>query len=314
MKGTIKKFMVFSGLGIMTAFTSQTYASGFRMEFQSASVLADAGDAAVVEDASTNWYNSAGLIMLPRQAVFSLVDVYAPTSFFGTVSAPSTLSTLPPPVNLLGSNFLATGGASSHQNHPIPAFHLSFPINERFSAGFSMVAAWGLSEDYGENSILRYNLTRIYTKSIDLEPSIAMKINDQWSIGLGPDFHYFSAISKSHVRTEGAPPYGTVGDSIERFSADSWNYGGHAGILFRPSERTRIGLNYRTQIVMDLGGYADFKLNQGDSYETNTFRLRFTLPPTTTLSLYHEVTPRWAMMGTLAYDQWSALRDYHAQD
>lgn len=315
MKGIVKKVAGYSGLGLIAILSSQAHASGYRMEFQSPSVLADAGEAAVVEDAGTNWYNSAGLVDLPQQVVFSLMDVYAPTSFSGNVTAPSTLNMAPFPINTLASNFSGTGSASSHPNSYLPAFHYSVPLGKRFAAGVSTAPAWGFAEDYGEHSLVRYNLTKIYTKTIQISPSIAMRINDQWSFGLGPDFHYFSVQSRVHVRTQGTMvPPGTANDSISRFSADNWGFGGHAGILFRINEGTRIGVNYRTKMVMDLSGYSDFALNQMASYETGNFKLSFPLPPTTTLSVYHDVTPTWALMGTIAYDQWSVLKNYHAKN
>jgi long-subunit fatty acid transport protein len=49
-------------VGVMTSWSLQAAASGYKLEFQSAATLADSGDAAVVEDAGTNWYNSAGLV------------------------------------------------------------------------------------------------------------------------------------------------------------------------------------------------------------------------------------------------------------
>jgi len=315
MKKTIKRILGYSGLGLITVLSSQGYAAGYKLEFQSASVLADAGEAAVVEDAGTNWYNSAGLVYLPQQLVFSGIDVYAPTTFTGTVNAPSTLGIFPPPIGLLGSNFTATGSASSHPNTILPAFHYSYPINDCFAVGMTMSPAWGFTEDYGEGSILRYNATRIYTRTLDLGPSIAMKINRQWSIGFGPDFHYFSVQSKTHVRTEGLAPFGTPTDSFSRFTANRWGYGGHASILFRLDEATRIGLNYRSQIYMNLDGFSSFVLPGGGSiFESNAFKLALPLPPTTTLSVYRDINPCWAVMGTVAFDQWSYVRDYHARN
>lgn len=317
MKGFIRKIAGYSGLGLAAVFSTQVYASGYRMEFQSPSVLADGGDAAVVEDAGTNWYNSAGLVYLPQQLTFSVIDVYAPTSFSGNVTAPSTVGTLPPPFNAFGINFAKSGSASSHPNNMIPAFHYVLPLNDRFAAGLSVAPAWGFSENYGEHSLVRYSLTKVYTKTIDISPSLAMKINDKWSFGLGPDFHYFSVQTRAHVRTQGTLPglgIGTVNDSISRFSVDDWGFGGHGGILFRINEATRIGLNYRTKMVMSLSGYSDFALNRLANYETGMFKLNITLPPTTTFSVYHDVTPTWALMGTIAYDQWSVLRDYHAKN
>jgi long-chain fatty acid transport protein len=310
-----KRLFKLSALGLL-ALSSQLYAAGYRLEFQSASVLADAGEAAVVEDAGTNWYNSAGLVDLPMQVVMSGIDVYAPTTFHGTMDAPSTLNQFGPPISLFADNFAADGTASSHPNVFLPALHFSAPVSNCIALGLSVVPAFGFTEDYGENSLVRYNLTRVYTKTIDVSPSIAFKINPQWSLGFGPDIHYFSVQSKVHVRTQGtlAPFVGTVGDSSSRFTADDWAYGGHIGLLYKYSEATRIGLNYRSKMNMNLDGYSSFTLDQGAFYETNTFKLPIPLPASTTLSIYHDMSPCWALMGTIAYDQWSSIQNYHARN
>lgn len=311
MKGIMKRLVGMGSVGLITVLSSQVHAAGYKVEFQSASTLADAGEAAVVEDAGTNWYNAAGLVLLPQQVVYSLIDVYAPTTFSGNVSAPTTL---PPPLTPLGSSFTASGSASSHPNSLLPAIHYTQPLMERLYVGFSIVPAWGFTEDYGQNSILRYDLTRVYTKTLDISPSIAMKITDQWSFGFGPDFHYFSVQSRNHVRTQGVSPFGTPADSISRFAAQRWGYGGHAGLLYRIDKATRVGLNYRTNIYMNLDGFSAFSWTGFNFFESNAFKLAIPLPPTTTLSLYRDINPCWALMGTLAWDQWSVLRDYHARN
>src|SRR5436190_3289625 len=114
MRVRLKSLFKYSSLGLLMAMSSQLYAAGYRMEFQSASVLADAGEAAVVEDAGTNWYNAAGLTSLPLQVVMSGIDVYAPTTFHGSVNAPSSLNLFPFPINTFASNYAASGTASSH--------------------------------------------------------------------------------------------------------------------------------------------------------------------------------------------------------
>lgn len=308
--------MSLSSVGLVTLLSSQVHASGYRVEFQSPSVLADGGDAAVIDDASTNWYNSAGLVKLPQQLIFSGMDVYAPTTFSGNVVAPSSVAAFVPAV---ASNFAGSGRASSHPNIQIPAFHYSLPlpfIKEGFAFGFSVAPSWGFDENYGQQSLVRYNLTRIYTKTITLTPSLAMKVNDYLSLGVGPDFEYFSVSSRTNVRTQGLPGtgIGTAGDSIQRFSADSWNYGAHIGFLYQFNEATRIGLNYRTQVIMDLDGYSDFGLNGGGHFETNKFSIKVPMPPSTALSIYHDINPQWGVMGTIIYDQWSIVNDYHAKN
>lgn len=295
-----KPLLLISGL----ALSSSLFASGFRLEFQSASVLADAGEAAVVEDAGTNWYNSAGLVYIPHQLALSTIDVYAPTRFSGTASAPSTVLPIPP------FNYLATGRASAHTNSILPGFNYALPIQNNLALGLTIAPAWGFIEDYGENSLVRYNLTRVYTRTLDIAPSVAFRFNDHWSLGLGPDFHYFYVSSKAHVNTIPL----TASDSTTRFSANDWASGAHIGLLYRIDPATRIGLNYRTRMTMDLDGHSDFVLTGIAGFGTRNFKLKIPLPSTTTLSAYHDFSPRWALMGTVSYDQWNVLKHYHARN
>lgn len=301
MKGILK--LLFSIGGISAAlFASCAYASGFKMEFQSASVLADAGDAAVVEDAGTNWYNSAGLVYLPQQLVLGGMYVYNPTIFKGTATAPTIIPRVPPIFT-----FRASGEVSSHNNVYVPLLHYSLPLGDCAAFGLSIVPSWGLLENYGDNSITRYDANRIYTRSLQISPSIAIRLGSQWSFGIGPDAHYWYLSLKNHVRTQPL----TRGDSIARSNGDDWGYGFHAGVLFRPWECTRIGLNYRGKIVNTLRGYSLFNFYLGRTFETNNFRLKINMPPVTALSVYHEINPCWALMGTISYEQWSVIKNLH---
>lgn len=298
-----KRIFKISSLGLLTLVCSHAFASGFKLEFQSPSVLADGGDAAVIDDASTNWYNSAGLVNLPHQWVGALTYVYSGTTYAGNATVPAS------PV---GSAYSVGGSASAHNNSFLPAIHYAYPVNDRYSLGVSVVPAWGLLEDYGDNSIIRYSLTRVYTRTLDIAPSVAMRLNQQWSVGVGPDFHYFTVQSKSKARTNLVTPT----DSISRFTADDWSYGGHIGLMYQLSDATRFGLNYRSKIVMNLEGDSSFLdpsfiLPAG---ETNNFRLQIPMPPVTSLSAYHDMTPCWALMGTINYDQWSVLRNFHGRN
>ncbi len=304
----VNKLLGLSAIGLAAALSTQANAAGYKMEFQSASILADSGEAAVVEDAGTNWYNPAGDVYLPQQLVLSGINVYAPVKFTGSTTAPST--TVP------GFGYSSSGNASSHSDSTIAGIHYTFPFNKCWAAGISIVPAWGFVEDYGTQSIVRYDLTRVYVKSLDINPNIAWRFTDKWSVGLGPQFHYLSAESRSNARTEPATPY----DSFSRFSAGSWAYGWQAGLLFRPDECTRFGLDYRSKLVHHLGGHSDFAFNTGPGannfsiLESNLFSLNITLPPVTTFSAYRDITPCWAVMGTIAYDQWAVLKNYNAQN
>lgn len=317
MKGTFKKALRLSSFGLLAVLTTQAYATGYRLPFQSPAVLAESGDAAIVTDASTNWYNSAGLTRLPQQLVLSATGISAHSKFSGSVFAPNAVSPTGPAV--VFPRYAASGSSSSHTRTTLPAIHYALPIDCNWSVGLSIVPAWGFIEDYGNDSILRFNIQRIYTKTIQIAPSIAWKLNDQWSFGLGPDFHYMSALYRARVNTVVVSPPGpfNAGESTTRYTADNWGHGAHIGAMWQAMPNLRVGLNYRTKIVMDLDGYSAFdgrsaNLPGVNYFESPDFGIRLTLPPVWSLGATYDVNPCWSVNANINYDQWSIIKNYYA--
>lgn len=301
MKSIIKRVVSLGGVSLVAALSSQVYASGYRLEFQSPSVLADAGDAAVVEDVGTNWYNSAGLVRLPRQIAIGGTYVSQRSNFRGESIAPSVVP---------GNTFFGSGSVTSHPSVVLPSYHVGYPLNRCWALGFSVVPSWGLMENYGETSFVRYNLTKIYTRTIDLSPSISWRINRWFSVGAGPDFDYWTVQQKRNVNTAGF----TLHDSKQRVSAQSWAYGAHFGALFQYDDCTRFGINYRSRITHNLKGHSQFELNDIENFETHKFHVTLPHPATTSFSFYRDMTPCWALMGTISYDQWGSNLNLHGKN
>ncbi len=110
-----------------------------------------AGIAASVQDASTGWYNPAGLAWLgSEQAVFSGIGIFPSTKMSGT----SSFSTLGLPS--YNQNFTDLDGG---ENAFVPAFHYALPINDRLTIGLSVVSPFGLSTNYEMGSPVRYGAT-----------------------------------------------------------------------------------------------------------------------------------------------------------
>jgi len=298
----LKVLLRASLISFITAFSSSIFASGYKLEFQSVSIMGGNGEAAALEDAATNWYNSAGLVYIPRQVVAGGFDLYAPTTFTGSQFAPSVVPAF---------DYTNSGSASSHPNSLIPLLHYNIPFKDRYSFGLSIAPAWGLRENYGQNSLVRYELRRIYTRTIDIAPSLAVKLNTHWSIGAGPDIHYFTVQQTQNVRTE---PLSGAADSVQHFTAESWDTGWHAGILWMINETTRIGANYRSQIKQNMSGFSDFAFTGVEQLQTDHFKLNVLLPPVTTVSFYHDINPRLAILGTINYDQWGKVKAYNAKN
>ena len=129
-------------VGILNA--SAAYSGGFSLYTEgTASAIGNyaAGIAAEAADASTGWYNPAGLALIHKQQMIAGgVGVFPTSELTGT----STFTTTGLP-NFV-QNFNGLDGAESAF---VPSFHYALPLGENATFGFSATSPFGLATDWG---------------------------------------------------------------------------------------------------------------------------------------------------------------------
>lgn len=288
------------------SFATLTFASAFQLWEQDAASIGNyhAGYAAAAEDASTSFYNPAGLTRFKnQQIVFAGTSVLTNFKYKGTVEV-STLFADPGPHAVT-----AQGGGFGF----VPALHYVAPLTDILAFGFSVAVPFGLMTNYGNDTILKYAATQTSIMTIDVSPSLAMKINKKISVGLGPDIQY----AKGEFDQVG------VLNSADNFAdgvnqADGTGYGYHGGLLYELSDQTRFGLSYHSQVVHHLTGTSELNgplLSMAglDTIYSNTTRVNITLPAYTALSAFHQAN-KFAIMGSAIFTQWSSIRELILQN
>jgi long-chain fatty acid transport protein len=118
--------------------SSSAFASGFALLEQSASRLgsAFAGTAAAADDASTIFYNPAGLAKLEGTQLLVVASGISISSEFNNSGSQAAL----------GQSLGNEGGDAGDWN-AVPAVYLAVPLNEQFAFGFGVNApfGWGAS-------------------------------------------------------------------------------------------------------------------------------------------------------------------------
>ena len=168
---------------VLLGFASNSYAAAFQLFEQNAVNLGDfgAGGAAIAEDASTAYFNPAGMVRIPnQQLVISADEVFTDIKFNGTNTWTSPLA---PGFAFSQSARNVQGGNSNL----IPAIHYVAPMNECWALGFSATTPFGLETSYPVHSVLRYSATETKLQTIDYSPSIAVRLNNHFSLGAGFD-------------------------------------------------------------------------------------------------------------------------------
>lgn len=291
--------------------TSLAFASGFQLWEQDGASIGNyhAGYAALAEDASTGFYNPAGLTRIKKPQLVLAADLVTPHfNYSGT--ATSVLA------GIVKRTESVTGNGGTH--NLVPSFHFAYPINDRITAGLSVVGPFGLKTVYGRDNFLRTNTVYSSLSVIDVSPEIGFKINPQWSVGGGLDIeraHAEFALSAANLLVD--PP--AYLDSVNRADGAT-AYGFHLGGLFEYDDHTRVGLSYHSKVTHHLSGDSTLSgdivslLNGGKDYFTEQAKTNIATPAYTAFSGYHHTQGPWALMGSVIYTEWSSLENITLQN
>ena len=321
-----KELLILSMAGLLASYTGSAAASAFQLMEENGVGVGDfdAGGAAIAEDASTGYYNPAGLVRLDHQQVLLSVDpIITDLDFHGRdtwrthePTPPFTPAFIPPPITFRGTS---QGGGTSY----IPSFAYAAPITDGVVFGFNVTIPDGLSTEYSNNDFTRYNATYTELSVLDISPAVGFKITDQFSAGIGFDAEKLNAELDSVAGLPSAAiGYGLSPNAFDTLSenhASDWGYGWHAGLLYQFTPQTRVGLAYHSQVVFHPTGTSSFvgplantpiPLPPAEGYELGSnASTAITMPGFATLSAYHDVTAQWAVYGSVNYTQWSAVKN-----
>lgn len=273
-----------------------SHAAGFYIQEQSVRGLgyAFAGSSTILDDASTVYFNPAGMTNLSGPQVNAGAHVIA-----ASADLENTGSVIP-----FGG---ATGddGGNPYDPAPIPNFYAVTPTwDDRVWVGIGVSAPFGLANDYGNTWFGRFDSTQTELTTINIQPSVAFKPEPWLSIGAGLDIQYADANLESITNV------GT-GEAVSTLEGDDWSLGYNVGVQIRPLDGTVIGAHYRSgidhtlrgSISLDGAGAADF--DEGGQADLN-------LPEIATIGVAHEVTDDLRVMAQGTWFGWNSFESIAA--
>lgn len=232
------------------------FAGAFRIFDQSASATGQSGAfTAQADDPSAVYFNPAGMTQLRgiQSSAGTLLigggtDYTSPSGAtargdFGGVVA------YPPPSNFyLTANLKRTGVAAL----------------ENVSVGIGLVSPFGVLYGYPNNSPFATAVTYQALPLIDIKPTLAYKLNDQLSVGLGADIYTFASFLGegqlvTRFNSSGGPGLPPPGTPVEINGSDT-AAGFNVSLLYTPFRSPagrplmNVGLVYRSQATLHLDG------------------------------------------------------------
>lgn len=288
-------------------------ASGFQLIEQNASGMGNAyaGLAAVADNASTIYYNPAGMTQLPGLNVSGGMTLIKPTFKFSNDGSRG------PAGGPLGLNTGGDAGAMAL----LPNSYVSWQVNPDWYVGLGIGAPFGLKTTYDDNWIGRYQSTEFGIETINLNPSAAYRVSDSLSLGVGLNWQYLNADYQRRVPAAGlieqlpggmaSPLAGTVLNSPDmegrvKLKGDAWGW--NVGLLYQMTPETRVGLSYRSAMRFQATGTTTLKnLPLGMPARSADASTTVKLPDTAILSLAHDINKKWQLLADLSWTGWSSI-------
>ena len=271
---------------------STLYAGGYRVSLQGQKQLAMGHTGvAVISSAESVFFNPAGISFLDGKMNFSLgaSGIIASTIYenkeYGY--AHETEAGLGTPFN----------------------FYATYKANDWLSFGLGVYTPYGSSVEWEKDWAGSHLVNNIDLKAIYVQPTVAIKVSDKFSIGGGPIYVNGGVtlnknVSQNIQNTEGE----RTNVTLEEKGVSAWGY--TLGFMLRPIEKLNIGVNYKSKIVMKVeGGDADFE-NQSNSIPSNfsdgKFNAELPLPAEFTIGLSYEFCDKFLFAFDYNFAQWSA--------
>lgn len=276
------------------------YASGFALIEQSASGMGNAfaGQAAVAEDASTVFFNPAGLTRLSGRQLVAVGHVILPSAKFS-----DSASSVGPTQTELGGN-----GGGAGVPALAPNLFYSMPIGNRMAFGLGISAPFGLVTEYDKNWIGRFQAVKSDLQTININPSLGFKVNDTWSVGVGLNAQQAKAELSKMANYGAAGAIFADQEGLATVEGDDWGWGYNLGVLFEPRPDTRVGFSYRSKIDYTLDGkvsYADRPALLAGAIPDGPVSAKTTMPASASLSLYKVLSPSWDLLADATWTEWS---------
>ena len=229
-----------AAVAVASAFTSQAYAAGFMLTEQSAGGLgrAYAGVGVDGSDISGVFYNPATMT-LHKGSHFQA----------GFVSIGLDL-----PFQDTNGNTIENG---RYKEQPIPHGFMAKQMSENLWLGLGMTVPFGMGTEFNDDWEGNRRGVEATILTFDVNPNIAWKINDKFSIGAGASVQYAKAQMVTYMPLKAGPIDLSAMKALDlraKIRADNLAYGWNIGMMWTPVENVRLGLSYRSEIEHNADG------------------------------------------------------------
>ena len=263
----------------LSLLTIATSVQAKRPGFTGLTALADSPDAA--------FWNPAGITRVPESLELQLATAYTNSRF-----------------KVDEATF--DGGDPDKEDaiNFIPGVYYVKPLNDEWIYGVSVTVPSGFGWDYGGSWSGRYLSEETSLVFLALNNSLAYRWSEDLSVSAGIQVMYVSSESKTRVDN-----IGPRGDGRFKLEEDGVGAGFTLSSLYEFSPDTRVGVNYRSEVDLDLSGNPEFN-NIDNVYLValndlgllgQEIDVDFTVPQQLQLGVFHQLNDRYSVTADIIW-------------
>lgn len=291
MKKILLSFVIFSA-------PMAAQAAGFALIEQSASGIGNAfaGGGAVAEDASTIFFNPAGMTYIQGTQLAGAIHLIKPSAEFDNNGSVAGAGAGPFPSRPLGGS-----GGDAGDLSVVPNFYYKRDLTDTVKLGLGINAPFGLKTEYDKDWIGRFQAIKSELKTVNINPAIAFKLNDQLSIGAGISAMWAQAELTSAINL-------VTSERTSKVKGDDWGFGFNLGTIYQATPDTRLSIAYRSKVEQHLDGDVKFSISNSQT-PNGDVTADITLPESFSISAFSRLNNKWDLMGDLTWTRWSQFQE-----
>ncbi|MBP6562799.1 MAG: transporter, partial [Neisseriaceae bacterium] len=279
-------------------------------------------------DASTIFYNAAGMTKLDGTNISGTLNIIMPNVKYKNAKGSY----------MMGQEIEGdTSGRITKRAIAVPHGYISHQLNDQWYAGLGIYVPFASATEYTRESVLRYNVNKTNLTSIDINPTIAYKINPSHSVAAGIIAQYSSAELRQFAdfgtplagRLAGTPWEGAVkpgsADGLADIKGHDWGFGYNLAWMWDVNSDLTVGANYRSKIkhtvkgdarwtrpdlsaLGPLGSMLDQQL-QTMGYVSTEASVKIVTPESLSIHGMYKVNPQWNVFGDVTWTRHSRFNE-----
>ena len=234
-------------LGLLLGMAATASAAGFGIyEWSTRGNALGGAMVGRADDPSALAYNPAGITQLPGTQILAGTTFITPTA-----SVDTSIAGVSGTEDAVVNTFI------------IPHFYITQQITDDLYAGLGLFCRYGLGTEYDSNWIGRYNITKAFIDTFSINPNIAYKVTDEFSVAVGLELMYFSLdlgkrVNGAALFGQTANPFVSAYDANLDLTGSSWGVGFNVGLHYKFNDQFSAGISYRSQVDQKVEGEADW--------------------------------------------------------